>query len=102
VRRAFSALCLALAACQPANVPPGPPPYIPDGGPITADAGSDASLCEQACANLARLNCSEATSACAPTCGDQLAAGLGATDPICAARAADRSEMQRCGPDLCL
>jgi hypothetical protein len=41
-------------------------------------------------------------SSCISTCDDDLAAGLGAIDPACVARAADRGAVQQCGPDLCL
>ena len=85
MRRALLYWAVVLVGCQPANAPP------PSGTP-----------CEAACANLARLGCVEATSECVATCDDQLAAGLGAVDPLCASRAADRAAMQQCGPELCL
>jgi len=101
MRRLAYVLCLALAACRPRSDPHYGQFDAPDSAPVGADAEPDATPCERACANLARLACAEATTACVPTCDDELAVGLGTMDPLCALRARDRSDMQRCGPRLC-
>lgn len=102
-RALFIVVALALVGgCKEPSRPPSPSWVVTDAGAIGADAGPDASLCERACANLARLGCTEATTACAPVCDDQLATDLGAFDPICAARAIDQAGLRRCGVRLCL
>jgi hypothetical protein len=93
MKRPLVLVLLGIVGCARSQ---GPPQSLdpPDANPT--------SPCEQACANLARLGCPEATSSCVSTCDDDLAAGLGAIDPVCVAGAADRGAVEQCNPELCL
>lgn len=99
---AFAALALAVQACPPSPSPPSPdasdaapPPPAPLGDASTATSA-------QACANLARLGCTEGqASNCAATLDHVAATKLTKIDVPCLTAATSKAAAARCGSVAC-
>jgi hypothetical protein len=109
-RETFGAvLALAMVACSVACVRPLPPvgPDASGGSGGSTSAGGDTSAggsqtkCQQACANLRRLGCSDASELCEQQCSMMLGDVRFVFDVQCRIDAETKGQAQACGIASC-